>query len=46
MHDRPAALIAYLLSAAHGGKPRGLADFMPRFSEPSEADLVAHLHKD
>jgi len=29
MYDRPAALIAYLISKTSGGDPKSIADFMP-----------------
>lgn len=48
MYDRPAALIAYLISKAHGGKPHGITDFMP-FNTPPEAsdlDVLARYLKD
>lgn len=35
MYDRPAALIAYLISKTSGGNPKSIADFMP-FEQPRD----------
>lgn len=35
MYDRPAALIAYLISKTSGNDPKSIADFMP-FEQPRD----------